>query len=431
MNTNKYLPIFIALLCLIFHNLIKADIQITLNPGQVAFQKVPNSDYYDAVLPVQVSIQSNEPNWTLNLLASPLTMATGQITTDRMFVNHDLSGGVYQNMNTTILIGSGGITSGIEIINTLHFRIEVLDTDPVGVYTGQVQIQTNDQVYTALLDLILDIQPYLNFSVNSTDLLFEINGPPGIYDANVPIKLAVNGNQTNWEITCNFINLQGPNGALIPRNAIFVNSTAMNYNLDDGAGIGYMILSFPREIITGNIIGNSGLTTLNFRINTQFNYDPGTYNGSLKIDCQEFPNPININLTVNVSEYLYIQLSNSIINVVATSLSGIYDGDKTLSLKIASNSDNWKTVARGSDLTTTGDNLPKERLFLKSSQIQNIVNEGAGIGYMSLVNDRTVAYGGQTTLKSFTNLDLRVKITPMDIAGDYSGSINFIVVSLP
>jgi len=427
--------IFISVLLSI--NALYSEITISLNPGQIAFQKIANSDYYDAEFIVEVAVQSDESSWDINLLGFPLVSTQGDIPTDRQYIKKEFNpypsdagaGQGYEKMNSNIHLGSGGITSGYEVINRLQFRTVILDSDQQATYEGEAKIQTGDEQYYAVLSIILEVKPYLEFSIDRTDLLFEINGPPGFYDADTTVKLSHDANTIDWKIQNEFTGISPVNG--LSGNSFFVSSSGLPYTADEGAGEGYKILSYPRDIMDGNTGDKSGYTTLKYLIKTEYNHSPGEYNGTLQIDSPEYPQPLVLNTRVNVSEYLHIEIDQTDINIESLGPPGIYDADKTIILKVASNTESWQVTAEATDLTGPDFTFPKERIFIKSDQQEFSGDEGAGSGYMALENERVVAEGSQMELRQLSNMDVRVKTTEMDVAGQYQGNINFIIISLP
>jgi len=407
-----------------FISLAFSQNELQLDPSQVSFHATDPPNAYDADSPVRVSIRSST-DWSISCIAEVLAFDGNVIPLDRTLIKKE--GEEFQPMITAIHIGSGGSTGGaFQEITILYFKVDVLETDMVGTYQGSVKFFDTDdpqQTAIAVLPMTLVIDPFLNFDfVEQKDININISGEPGIYAGDDYTTLSVNGNTSGWKMMASFEGCQPP-GYFFGEN-FYINSSAFNYPSDEGAGSGYQKLGYKREILNGTTIGTSGSSDLNFKVKTNYQIPPDTYTAQINIDCPEFSDPKNINLIINVSEYLTIELSHNEVMIESAGPEGEYEADEDVILKVASNTDSWEARAQGENLKSIDDEIPSERVYLYSS------NQGDK-GFMSMNEERVVASGTKTELAKASTMKIKVKTTWEDRAGEYSGKVYFTVIAIP
>lgn len=134
------------------------------------------------------------------------------------------------------------------------------------------------------LAVIAEIGSYMTVSLSTPTVQFSIAGPPGVYDANVPIgvpvSVTVGCNAGAWSVSCAASALTGPNGSIGPERIFMQRQSAPN-TPDMGAGAGFESLEVKRTVAEGVPQAPQAVEVLNFRILTQWQDRPGTYQGTI------------------------------------------------------------------------------------------------------------------------------------------------------
>jgi hypothetical protein len=123
-------------------------------------------------------------------------------------------------------------------------------------------------------------------------------------------------------------------------------------------------------------------------------------------------------------------LARGVVEFEALEQPGIIDADKHVQIIVSSNCTSWSVECSSTGLTSTDDFIPPERLFLKSFYTDPGVDNGAGLGYESLVVPKLVA-SGSAALELSYQVRLRLEVTWDDMPGDYDGTLNFTVMPTP
>ncbi len=115
------------------------------------------------------------------------------------------------------------------------------------------------------------------------EILFDVDGPPGVYEAGTPVQISVGSVSGHWAVSCHAEPLVGERG-LIPPERIFVEHRCSDPSSDQGAGPGYESLGELRLVAEGGFTGPEPLevNSLRFRLLTTWEDKPGTYRGIIK-----------------------------------------------------------------------------------------------------------------------------------------------------
>jgi hypothetical protein len=420
MRSKSFLFFFILLI--ISPKMAESQIDIIrLEPGQVILQPSEDQGFYDADVPVRISIQATS-SWSVSCIAEVLSSPAHVIPIDRILIKKE-GEPLFEPMVTTIHVGSGGPSEDFQDIASLHFRVQVLESDGTGQYNGLIRFESDDGTMEAILPLTMMIEPYMRFVIPDEKIVgIDVTGAPDTYTSDDHLTVTVEGNTEDWRVKISFEDSH-PAGQF-RQNNIFVKSSRIPGNSEEGAGPGFMALNYSRKIANGAMMGKSGTITLSFKVNTATETPPGEYNVRLKIDSPEFPDPKYIEMIVEVSEYFAIELSESEVNIESDGPPGEYEGDRDIILKVASNTDQWEARALGENLVSEHFEIPAARLFILSKARQHK-------GFMSLDQERIIASGGQMEISNVSTLKVKVETTWEDGAGQYDGKIHFIVFAIP
>lgn len=117
--------------------------------------------------------------------------------------------------------------------------------------------------------------------VDPQEVSFIIDGPPGMYDASLPLNVSVSSGFSEWSLHCQASPLvEVTNGWMIPASRIF-----MDGGFEDvlGDGDGLLTLDQPILVGQGSFTGPEFtlVSVLNFRIQSEWEDRPGSYAGQL------------------------------------------------------------------------------------------------------------------------------------------------------
>jgi hypothetical protein len=117
--------------------------------------------------------------------------------------------------------------------------------------------------------------------VNPADVSFLIDGPPGLYSANVPVNVEVTSGFADWSLYCQSSYLtEVTSGATLPANRI-----CLAGSFEDTFADAKSLVALDQQIIigrgtfTGPTFVNSGVLSLKFQ--SQWEDKPGTYVGRI------------------------------------------------------------------------------------------------------------------------------------------------------
>jgi hypothetical protein len=113
-------------------------------------------------------------------------------------------------------------------------------------------------------------------------ILFNVDGPPGVYEADGPVEVLIGGDPGNWVLSCQAEPLIGERGE-IPPDRLFVNYVNADPRVDNGAGGGFYGLGEPIVLAEGPSLGPvpMGVNTLRVRLLTSCYDTPGVYVGAV------------------------------------------------------------------------------------------------------------------------------------------------------
>ena len=109
---------------------------------------------------------------------------------------------------------------------------------------------------------------------------------------------------------------------------------------------------------------------------------------------------------------------------------GIIEPDKHIQIIVSSNCASWSVDCGSDGLFSADDQVPPERLYIRSYYTDPGVDEGAGPGYENLVEPKLVAAGSASKELSY-EVFLRLEVTWEDSPGDYDGLLRFTVLRTP
>jgi hypothetical protein len=126
--------------------------------------------------------------------------------------------------------------------------------------------------------------------VSQGEISFHIDGPPGAYDADMPVEIRTGSISNHWTISCYAEPLIGERG-IIPPDRLFVRHEYSDPRSDFGAGKGYESLAEPVLVAEGSLTGPEPLevNSLRFRIMTTWRDPPGAYRGLIRLTYLPMP----------------------------------------------------------------------------------------------------------------------------------------------
>ena len=117
--------------------------------------------------------------------------------------------------------------------------------------------------------------------VDPQEVSFIIDGPPGMYDAALPLNVSVSSGFSEWSLHCQASSMvEVANGWIIPSSRIFIASGFQDV-FDDGDGL--LTLDQPVLVGQGTFTGPEFLlvSVLNLKVQSEWEDRPGTYTGQL------------------------------------------------------------------------------------------------------------------------------------------------------
>ncbi len=128
-----------------------------------------------------------------------------------------------------------------------------------------------------------DIPPDVPLVILSQEgIHFDVDGPPGAYDADASVHVSVRCNSGNWALLC----CAGPlvsEGGSIPPERILLDQVCVGQIADQSAGQEYQSMEQPRVVAQGGFTGPGPIEVaeVGFRLMTTWDDTPGTYAGSI------------------------------------------------------------------------------------------------------------------------------------------------------
>ncbi len=117
--------------------------------------------------------------------------------------------------------------------------------------------------------------------VDPQEVSFIIDGPPGMYDAALPLSVSVSSGYSEWSLHCQASAMvEVTNGWLIPSSRIFIEGGYQDV-LGDGGGL--LALDQPVLVGQGSFTGPEFVlvSVLNLSIRSEWKDRPGTYTGQI------------------------------------------------------------------------------------------------------------------------------------------------------
>jgi hypothetical protein len=108
----------------------------------------------------------------------------------------------------------------------------------------------------------------------------------------------------------------------------------------------------------------------------------------------------------------------------------MYDADREAVLLVSSNQETWAVAIQAAPLTGDNGEIPADRVFAQTRHMDPDVNEGGGIGYVSIGSQRVAVTGTQTEGLEIP-VRFRLKTTYSDKVGTYTGTIYFSYLMSP
>jgi hypothetical protein len=120
--------------------------------------------------------------------------------------------------------------------------------------------------------------------LSQDEVFFHAQGPPGVYDAEMPVEVYVGSVSGSWTVSCHAEALVSEKGN-IPPDRIFFKNQYTDPNSDHGAGAGYESLGETCLVAEGAFTGPQlqEVSSLRFRILTTWEDKPGTYRGVIRL----------------------------------------------------------------------------------------------------------------------------------------------------
>jgi len=394
---------------------------ISLNPGIVLIE-APSPPNVFSSPPVQVSVLSEQSDWSITCLAEPLVHELGDyvIPLDRIFIQHNYSGGEDIPMNTSVFLGNGGVTSGYEIINNVTIRVHVLEMDKAGTYHSLLRLKS-DELGEAVLPVDVHVHESINFEVTPNIIHFNVSGPPGSYPCKEQVMLNFHGNTANWQLHTDVDPVIPQSGNITPQS--FFVETGDSRDRSSGND-----LSVTQTFLDGGSFGSQGSMNLYFALKTRWNTVPGTYTTRIHFSNQyaeQTAEPFTVAAVIQVQSYSTVELGESDVTIDVTGAPGEYTGTPDVRLNIQSNTTNWEVIAEIlEDFESIHSKIPEDRFYIYSSYIP-------GKGFQPLSDKPVVAASTQMNGDEDNYLRFKVKTTIHDIAGIYKGKIRCILITLP
>jgi hypothetical protein len=108
----------------------------------------------------------------------------------------------------------------------------------------------------------------------------------------------------------------------------------------------------------------------------------------------------------------------------------VYDADREVVLLVSSNQETWAVAVQAAPLTGDNGKIPADRVFAQSQYTDPDVDEGGGVGYLSIGSQRVAVTGAQTEGLEVP-VKFRLKTTYSDKVGTYTGTIYFSYLMSP
>lgn len=134
-----------------------------------------------------------------------------------------------------------------------------------------------------VLRVTATIRPQMALEVDADHIRFDVTGPPGEHDAHSPVHITVASNCGQWTVRARATDLGGSAGAALKQRARIPASRLLARSArSDGLGAPeYVPLDTDVVLADGSQQGPSMVTTVFFRLLTQWSDVPGEYEGQV------------------------------------------------------------------------------------------------------------------------------------------------------
>jgi hypothetical protein len=404
---------------------------ISLDPG-VAIIDAPNPPNMFLSSPIQVSvISSYSSDWSITCLAEPLVHEKGDyvIPVDRIFMEHNYTGGSHVPLNTSVFLGNGNATKGYEIINRVIIKVHVLDIDRAGTYHGLLRLKS-DVLGDALLPIDLMVHESMNFNITHSALHFRVSGPPGLYPCEEQVLLNYNGNTTNWQLRTQIDPITPQPANITIQCGQLPESQPDTFSPTWTTPKSHMVFNGEDVAFEGHEKGFHGSIPLDFNVCTDTYTLPGTYSTLIHLwnhVSEQISNRITLHVFIEVLPFFVITYDKSSVDV---GVSGAVMQEKEpegLPVRLFTNTNKCDVQMEiVQDLSSSRDVIPRERLLLYSSFMPE-----EGFRPFPDTGKLTIAYGAGIRGREKGLIFLKAVTTLGDIAGMYRGKLRFLVVQLP
>jgi len=259
------------------------------------------------------------------------------------------------------------------------------------------------------------------FSVSTSQVEFDVNDISKPYVQ--PINISSSIDADNWEVFLE-IDIHG-----IPKDRILI---ALGPNPMDNT---YSPVNNQLKIVKGKGKGNFSLPTLNIKYVPNWQDKPGRYDGTVRIlyridSARETISGPTIPITINIQPVLIITVWTEPRNSENLEVSfrapspGEWDSREKLWFLVGTNYNSWNLQCKANPLIHekySNKLISPEDLFVR-------VNRGS---YKSMANPVIVSSGSGGTQITVGPIEFRLKVTPLTMAGDYTGNLEFTFFGTP
>ncbi|MBN2413444.1 hypothetical protein JXQ31_17330 [candidate division KSB1 bacterium] len=449
-NQLHYVKLIRGILFLIIIINVKIYAQfMSINPPVLSLEINDNQNFQDFPTSVEIAVNTNAEDWVINCMGQPFVSEkpTDIIPIENILVKHEYittsnDKKEYRPLALTEFIASGKQTNNeYKIVNSLLFRLNIPNYINFGNYICELRFHYSDNLgrtEEVILQLNTNYRKYLKIAPNFHLLKFEIFGSPGIYDYKKDAKIILHSNDEFWTLKFELLPIVSEQGEIFDsKNFLLLLQPATNrkifqQNIPDDYWHFNQPLTIPLQM---NKMGKNFSVEFNcnFRIQTNWEQRTGDYHGALKIYVVEQPGiQISIPIEIIIHKSNTMQISANDLYFHVKGEGAIWDGDKDIRLIVGSNCESWIVNCRATVLESQkGYIIPNERIYIKNDQENYNGDEGAGIGFHSLIQPVDLVKGTLTEPREICKMLFRLKSKDLDRPGRYTGKIILTHLTVP
>lgn len=396
-------------------------VSLSADPGQLIIN-IPHAPGHFESSPVQVSVMSTLPAWSVICLAEPFVHEeTGYILPmHALQIQHMYSGGQFIPLNTSILLAEGGQTSGHEIVNRFTIKIQAPPDIPGGRYHGLIRLKS-EELGETVLPVELYAAEFMGFELTEPVIHFHVNGPPGMYASDERVMLNVWGNHSDWHLHVKVDPVRHQR-AHIGAGKFYVRCHDESF-MESSDHLGH-----HRKILNGGETSLPESIPVHFGLKTTPELPPGTYYTQIhifRLPVKGHHQEITLDAVIIVEPYAAIGLKDAKVEIIVTGEPGEYEGSPDVELNIESNTSGWKVVAEViEDLESEDDAIPRERWLIYSGYMPEL-------GWRPLTTPLIIAEGSRFPPNIHRTTRYKVETSIQDKAGFYIGKVRYTVVYVP